>query len=124
MGDDLDPDEVSALLQGEATKAHRKGQLIVGSKSTHVANSGVWRLIANESAPENTDTQVDFLLSQLTTNLEIWRDLASRFKIDLFCGWFMKEGNEGVSVSPQTLKALGERGIELAIDIYGPEKDV
>ena len=31
--------------------------------------------------------------------------------------------NEGVTISATTLKALGERGIELALDIYGPDTD-
>ncbi len=47
--------------------------------------------------------------------------LASRFDIDLFCGWFMAGGNEGVELSPATLLALGERGIRLGIDLYAPD---
>jgi hypothetical protein len=35
----------------------------------------------------------------------------------------MSEGNEGVCISPATLRALAERGIELGIDIYAPSSD-
>jgi hypothetical protein len=35
----------------------------------------------------------------------------------------MGGSNEGASISPKTLTALGERGIELAVDIYGPDTD-
>ncbi len=34
----------------------------------------------------------------------------------------MEESNEGVSVAAYTLRLLGERGIELSLDIYGPDE--
>jgi hypothetical protein len=42
----------------------------------------------------------------------------------VFCGWFVNEGNEGVEIEPHALRALGERGIKLDLDIYGPDGDV
>ena len=33
----------------------------------------------------------------------------------------MGSENEGVEVSPKTLLAIGQRGIKLSLDIYGPE---
>lgn len=33
----------------------------------------------------------------------------------------MGSGNEGVAISAETMVALGQRGIQLSIDIYGPE---
>jgi hypothetical protein len=33
----------------------------------------------------------------------------------------MGSGNEGVEISPETMVALGQRGIQLSIDIYGPD---
>lgn len=33
----------------------------------------------------------------------------------------MGSGNEGVMISPQTMVALGQRGITLSLDIYGHE---
>jgi hypothetical protein len=41
--------------------------------------------------------------------------------VALFCGWFMRESNEGVEISAHTLGLLGERGIVLSLDIYGPD---
>jgi hypothetical protein len=35
----------------------------------------------------------------------------------------MEEGNEGLSISPGNLIALGARGIELQLDIYAPRAD-
>jgi hypothetical protein len=43
--------------------------------------------------------------------------LSRSFRIDLFCGLFMARANEGLSLSPATLVALGRREIELSFDI-------
>ena len=53
----------------------------------------------------------------------MWRALVARYDVDLFCGWFLENSNEGVSLSPSSLLALGERGIELDVDIYGLGED-
>ena len=80
--------------------------------------TGLWRLSATKQSPENLDSQIREILGQLTNDVSIWQDLRKKFKIDLFCGFFMEETNEGLTVSCNSLKMLGERGIELAIDIY------
>jgi hypothetical protein len=35
----------------------------------------------------------------------------------------MEYGNEGVSIEPATMAALGTRGIRLDIDLYGGDSD-
>ncbi|WP_374538990.1 DUF4279 domain-containing protein [Chitinimonas taiwanensis] len=120
-GDELIPEEISKLLGAQASHAQRKGQVLQSAQATRLARFGHWRLQAAETSPEDLDGQVAELLNQLTSDLDVWRDLASRYDIDLFCGWFMREGNEGVSISPSTLQALGERHIKLDLDIYAPE---
>ena len=35
----------------------------------------------------------------------------------------MKELNEGIAISPQTLQKLAERGIKLDLDIYAASKE-
>jgi len=43
------------------------------------------------------------------------------YKIDLFCGLFMGGSNEGISISPESMVALGLRHMELGLDIYGAD---
>jgi hypothetical protein len=81
----------------------------------------MWRLSAEETKPENLDCQVSELLGLVTSDLSVWSSIAARFRVDLFCGWLMGSGNEGVEISPETMVALGQRGIQLSIDIYGPD---
>ena len=121
-GDDLNPDEITDLLGTSPSHAQRKGDKIVGRKTGHVriAKSGMWRLEASDCEPENLDGQVSELLNKTNCDLSVWQRLSSRYRIDLFCGLFMTESNEGLSLSPQSLTALGERGIEIGFDIYGP----
>ena len=119
IGDDLVPEEISRLLGAVPTSAHVKGQQL--SSGVNKRKSGGWRLDAKVTEPEDLDGQVAELLAQVTSDLSIWDDLTTRFRVDLFCGWFMGSENEGVEVSPKTLLAIGQRGIKLSLDIYGPE---
>ncbi len=121
MGDDLVPDEISDLLGCKPSREQTKGEELVAPKSgrTRIARFGMWRLIADKREPEDLDGQVSELLNKLSDDLAVWADLSSRFKIDLFVGLFMNVTNEGCSVSPETLRKLGERGIELCLDVYG-----
>jgi hypothetical protein len=111
-------------LGSSPTHAQVKGQEIPAKAGrTRSALFGQWRLHATVTEPENLDGQVAELLGTLTSDLTVWRDLAARFNIDLFCGLFMTGDNEGVTVEPKTRLALGERGITLSLDIYGPDSD-
>lgn len=123
FGDDLQPEEISRLLGCAPTKAWPKGHAHVSKSGREfVKKSGGWLLHASDTEPENLDGQVSELVAKLTSDLGIWAGLAQRFQVDLFCGWFMEGSNEGVSVSTATMGALAERGIELSLDIYGPDE--
>lgn len=119
MGDELVPEEISRLLNAVPTSAYAKGQKLPSGVATR--RSGMWRLSAKETEPEDLDNQVSELLSHVTSDLSVWGDITTRFRVDLFCGWFLGSGNEGVEISPKTMLALGQRGIMLSLDIYERE---
>lgn len=122
FGDDLDPDEISALLGASPTSCAIKGQDRVGRDGIKrgVVRTGRWLLEAIPRQPEDLDSQIVELLSALTSDAAVWRRLAARFKADIFCGLFMKESNEGLGLRPETLEMVGSRGLSLGFDIYGP----
>lgn len=123
FGDDLHPEEISRLLGCAPTRAWPKGHVQVSKPGReYKKKTGGWLLHASDTEPENLDAQVSELVAKLTSDLGTWAELAQRFQIDLFCGWFMEGTNEGVSVSTKTMRALAERGIELSLDIYGPDE--
>jgi hypothetical protein len=126
MGDDVVPDKITELLGCAPTDSHTKGQIVRGSKTgrEYIKKSGMWQLEAGDCEPENLDKQVAELLSKLTQDLNVWQLLSEQFTIDLFCGLFMEKTYEGLSISQDTLLALGQRRITLEIDIYGPTQEL
>lgn len=122
-GDLLVPEEISMRLGCQPTFAQVKGEVLHSKSGTRIARSSMWQLEATVTEPWNLDYQVAELLGKMTTDLDVWKSLAASFKVDLFCGWFMASSNDGVSVSPVTLLSLGQRNIQLELDIYDPDTD-
>jgi len=124
-GDDLIPDEISRLLGASPTDAQTRCDKIVGKKTGHVriAKWGMWRLCAPDREPEDMDGQIQEILSQATGDLAVWLSITKEYHADLFCGLFMRVGNEGLTISSQSLAALGARGIEMGLDIYKGNDD-
>jgi hypothetical protein len=83
----------------------------------------MWSLQSASTEPADVDAQIAEILAQLTTDMTVWAELAHRFNVDLFCGWFMKRGNEGVSLAPASLTALGDRHILLDLDLYAGDPE-
>jgi hypothetical protein len=123
VGDDLIPAEVSSMLGCDPTVAQRKGEVLIGKKTgiERIARTGVWRLQSADQEPEDLNGQIEEILNRATGDIGTWRALTLRFRVDLFCGLFLGGENEGLAISPSVLFALGQRGIELALDVYGPD---
>ncbi len=124
-GHHLVPHEVTALLGCKPTSSQHKGEEIVGrvTGNVHTAHTGIWRLVAAERSPEDLNAQTSEILSKLTQDFDVWRKLSERFKIDLFVGLFMNSGNEGSEISADTIQNLGDRRIEIGLDIYDGRDD-
>lgn len=122
IGADLAPGEVTRLLGGAPAFTQTKGQSIRNYPGApeRVAQFGMWSRRATERSPEDLDSQIEELLSGLTSDLSVWRAITAKFKADIFCGLFMSLSNEGFSLKPSTLVALGSRGIEIGFDLYSP----
>ena len=119
FGDDLVPEEISALLGASPTDSCRKNQEVVGKNTgtVRIAKTGSWRLSAARREREDLEAQVFEILDQLTPDTSVWESLA-RYEPDLFCGIFMASSNDGLPLSAKALLALGQRGIALGLDIY------
>ena len=78
------------------------------------------RLSAPDSANSDLDAQVEWILSRLSSDLAAWRQVTSECKVDLFCGLFLERTNRGVTLEPETMRKLADRGIHLGFDIYAP----
>jgi hypothetical protein len=120
FGDDLVPEEVSALLGCQPTRSYRKGQVRAPNV---LAKTGTWLLEVTDTEPGNIEAQVSEVLGQVTANLEVWRQLGQRFEVDIYCGAFMQTSNDGIELSSHALLRLGQRGIGLGLDVYAPSAD-
>ncbi|TBR40414.1 MULTISPECIES: DUF4279 domain-containing protein [Dyella] len=120
FGDCLVPEDVSRLLGCEPTACERKGEQIVGQSTgtVRIARTGLWRLRAERTEPEDLPGQIDGLLGKLTSDMAAWATIRETCRVDLFVGLFMNSANNGLSLPPAHLLALGERGIELGLDVY------
>jgi len=85
-----------------------------------VAQTGSWRLSSEYEAGDQLDRQIADILNMLTPDLAVWASLVRRFKARIFCGVWLDEEDlgQGLTLSPQTLLLLGQRGIKLDFDIY------
>lgn len=118
FGDDLEPDVVSELLQAEPTSSCRKGEIRRGRRYDRVEPRGRWLLAIDQAQGVPLDELINRLLDRLTDDLVVWRELTGRYNVDLFCGLHLELWNRGLGLSPRTLVRVGERGLELGLDIY------
>ncbi|MBN8841494.1 MAG: DUF4279 domain-containing protein [Sphingomonadales bacterium] len=121
FGDELDPDEITARLGRPPSVGMKKGSTwLTKSGKEKVARTGSWRLEAADRQPGDFDSQIAQILEGLNNDLAVWGDLTTRFKADVFCGVFMKESNEGLSLSAKSMLDLGARQLSLGFDVYDP----
>lgn len=121
-GDDLDPDEITALLGMIPTVGVAKGDKWLTSRGAEkIASTGSWRIETDRCEPEDLNKQIKALLEPLTSDLPVWRDLTRRFRGVIFCGLWMKSFNDGLQLSAEVLGSVAERGLLLDLDIYAED---
>jgi hypothetical protein len=118
-GDELDPVEVSTELGGITSRAVRKGEIWHSPAGRPmVAKTGFCHYRAASMRPGDLDRQIQSLFDGLSQDTEIWLRLASHFKVELFCGAFLEEPNEGIGLSPATIMSISQRGASFELDIH------
>jgi hypothetical protein len=122
--DSLDPSEITEMLGAPPSQAEIKGQEIIGQQTRvrRIAKTGAWRLYATDPETKNVDARIQEILGQLTFDLDVWQKIAEKFHVDLLCPVFVGDTNNGFALSPQSLAALGQRHIELQLDVYAATK--
>jgi hypothetical protein len=123
-GDELNPEEITQLLKCSPTKSRKKGDIISTNPQTgreNIAKFGMWSLSASDREPEDLNTQIQEILCQITDDFGVWQKITGKYRADLFCGLFMRHENEGLTISSDSLVALGSRGIEIGFDIYAAD---
>lgn len=119
VGDGVDPDEVSRLLGAHPDRSHKVGDP-VSTRSTSRHQAGAWVISTKGSVPGDASlaAHVSALLARVTNDPATWRNLMERPTVRVFAGWFMSRENEGASLDPSVLDALGRRSLSLDFDVY------
>ena len=117
LGDDLDPEGVSALLGMEPTHGRRKGDAVDGDALP--AATGAW--ILESSLPETAEIEehVSQLLAPLSGDLDEWGTVTTNFSADMRCDLTLGNGSEAFDLSPRLAQSLAERGIVISFHITG-----
>lgn len=121
FGKDLDHDEVTRLLGCEPTETHRRGDPVTKDGRGSRKNNS-WRLSSHLPETAGINEHVRAILARVTQDLDAWKSLA-RFAPNIFVGVFLTGFNQGDILTPATSALLGERGIELQLDIYSHSED-
>jgi Domain of unknown function (DUF4279) len=118
FGDDLDPDAVTAFLSAKPTTSCKKGDVTRGKVYDRIEKQGKWLLTLNHQRGATLEDLINRLLDQPSGDLDVWRELSSRYRADLFCGLQLELFNRGLEMSPRTLQRIAERGLKFGLDIY------
>ena len=118
FGDDLDPDEITQLLNCQPTEAYKKGHVITTTIRPRTVKTGKWFLKIKKNSHQNIEEQVSELFEKLPKDQTIWKNLHKRFDVDIFCGAWLKGWNRDVYFSANFLKQMTKRGLSLKIAIY------
>lgn len=123
FGENLNPDDVTAMLGVAPTSACRKGDVTRRKVTTRAEPRGKWLLGIEHRTGTTLEAVINELLDRMTDDLGVWADLTTRFQADLFCGLHMEQWNRGLDFSPHTLKRIADRSLRLGLDIYYVEDD-
>ncbi len=117
FGDALDPDDLSRILGAQPTLCRRKGE-VIPDRDGRVAETGSWLLSSQQQSKKPLGDQIEALFARLTDDLEVWRQLSSMYRGDLFCGVWSEHFNRGFELSPELLQRIAARGLRVGFDIY------
>jgi len=125
-GDDLDPSNVTELLEMEPYHAHKKGDPNTGKaksgKIIHYApfQTGLWEIRSNLDRHCRLHEHFINLLERLEPHRDKLAELCKDgFELDFFCGHFFADAHQpGYSLSYDILVRIGALGITLNICLY------
>lgn len=122
-GDDLNPDELTALLGQQPQQGVRKGEMYYGYDARgRPSRTGMWHFGLGYREPPSIDQQITELLARLPETDEVWDDLTTKYECLVAVGvWFTDDSwSGGFTLQADTLRMLGERGLAVDFDMYAP----
>jgi len=121
-GDALDPSEISMLLDSQPSLGVPKGDFFLTSIGKEVqAKTGKWQLNGEWESPSDLNRQISDLLSNLTDDLAVWKNVTDRFHCYISIGGYFNDWTGGFTLEPSTAKLLSDRDLAIDFDLYAPD---
>lgn len=118
FGENLEPDEVSALLGCRPTESHHRGDPLPGDPDHPAAETGSWLLAGEPDSDAEVESQVESLLGRLTADPDEWSSLTTRFSASLLCTLSPEQVDEGFEISPRLARSLAKRGLVIGFAVH------
>ena len=119
-GGELDPEEVTRLLETEPAHAHRRGdKRLTKSGIEYEYHTGVWRVESRLSGVTDVDAHIEDLFGKMPRLESVVPGLLkSGVRCAIRVAVFFSGYCVGFGASPKTMRRLGEMGLELDILAY------
>jgi hypothetical protein len=74
-----------------------------------------WRLRAPDSVGSDLDGQIAWILERLTPDLERWKTVQTRYRVDVYCGLFLEQTKRGLRTPPPYPHSPGGAGDRMGL---------
>lgn len=123
MGDKLDPEQITSILNCLPMRSHMKGRSITRpSGNIWIPKKGHWAVSIDSSDYEGGELDLEeglkILLGKLPSDAKVWKSLTSKYDVDVFCGLFLETSNRGFGLSAKISKMLSHRHLAIGFDVY------
>ena len=118
FGDDLEPGELTRLLECKPSEAYRKGYIVTTTIKPRTVKTGMWFLTIKRNSTQTLEEQICQLLEKLTKDLKVWAELSERFEASIYCGAWLKVWNRDVWLNADLLKQIADRNLSIGLAIY------
>ena len=118
-GDELDPEEMTALLGALPTKGYKKGD--ERPRGSQFYKRGAWILDSGEVAigvDRSGEERLKAWVAALPGDREVWARVKAQFDVSLRLVGYTDQWNADLTIDPEVLARLGELGLPLTIDPY------
>lgn len=125
FGDMLDPQQVTSRLGINPTLVHAKGDRKDSVPNREeVWQSGTWQLGSGLADSCPLEEHLTALLDVLSPVAEaIQRLLDNGCRADFFCGCFLRDWNQVVTLSPSAIRRIALLGAAITLDIYDDDSE-
>lgn len=116
-GADLEPADISRVLQVDPSSSHRRGDARPSRRAVPY-KTGAWFLSAEGRAPDAPEKLISSVLDRVPNDEAIWRELASRYEIQLRIGVFVEAFNRGFDLSAELVARIAGTRAMIVFDVY------